>query len=159
MSSFDDKAHALAEEVALMTSQYQLIQKLKAENEVEQSKIVEQNLTIKHTIEGLQQDRNKVDEKETQLNEREKQIIIKEKQNVLLDKKIAELQDRTADVLIQERKLKLKQEEYEKNNAILTKKTEVYQKLEEMEKANKTRLRLKEVEIDKELERVRNLST
>ena len=47
-----------------------------------------------------------------------------------LDKKIEELQERTADVLIQEKKLRIRQDEYEKNKAILDKQTEIYKKLE-----------------------------
>ncbi len=133
-------------------------QVIKHDNEIEQQKIIEQNLTIKHTIEQLEKNKKELDDKQEELSVREKQIVIKEKQNLILDQKITELQEKMADMIIAEKKLTQQRQEYEKDKAILDKQTEIYKKLEETEVMRKTRLKLKEEEVDQELDRLKKMS-
>ena|ERR1035437_5410453 len=157
MNRIDELVQELRDELEKMLQQYQALQSLKAENETEQVKIVDQNVNIKDRISELDSSQLKADELRKQLDEREKQILIKEKQNLLIDQKMRELQDRTSEVILQENKLKRDTEDYKKKKTIMDKQTEIYHKLEESDTLNKARLKLKEEELDKELVRLKNM--
>src|ERR1035437_2793044 len=99
MNKLLEAVEIIKQEMEIMVKQYGAIKQLQGENKIEQDKIIEQNLTLKHQTEELAKSQGEVRTKEGDLNEREKQIVIKEKSiiisNRLLDEKLADFRKKT----------------------------------------------------------------
>ena len=161
MNNFEEKVQAVKDEMQIMTQQFEAIQLLKAENEIEQNKIIEQNKVIGKTISELDQDNINIEIKEKDLNDREKQILIREKalinSNRMLDAKLEEFRDRNNELALKENELKANQLKYDTDKTNLDRQLLITRKLEETEDMRKTRLKNKEEELDRELSRLRGL--
>ena len=157
MNSFEEAVSNLRLELEKMTQRFEAIKALKSENEIEQQKIVDQNTTIKQTIEAIQLQKAEIEKQKEDLAIREKQIVIKEKQQVFIQQKTKELEERTAKTILGENTLKRDQEKYNQDKLELDKKTLLYKKLEESDVEHKARLKVKEAEIDAELKRLKSI--
>jgi hypothetical protein len=158
MNKLDEKVMALKEELEQIQLQSEVNTRERVEIEIEKSKIVEQNTNIKDRIAELIRFEKEVSAKDGQLKKREEQIIAREKLNLLIDKKIEDLQTRTADIILREKKNTLKEATNAKDKQIIDNKMEIYNKISGADKEAQARIKLKEGEIDKELERLKKLS-
>ncbi len=161
MNSLDEKIKAVQDELVQIRSLYEFTQKIKVENEIEQEKIVQQNLTIKHQREELAKAEGVVKTKEADLREREKQILIREKSQInsnrLLDEKLNDFREKTVELSEGLTKLKAEQEELAARKKLVDQQALINQKMEETEVLRKNKIKIKEEQVEKELERLRNL--
>lgn len=160
-SRLDTAIQVIKEELKAIGESYEFTQKIKTENEIEQEKIVEQNLTLKHQRDELIKSQTEVKTMKSDLNEREKQILIREKSQInsnrLLDEKLNDFREKTAELSEGLTKLKADQEELSKRKELVDQQALINQKMEETEILRKNKIKIKEEQVEKELERLRNL--
>lgn len=160
-SVLDQHIHGVKEELLAIQELYEFTQKIKAENAIEQEKIIQQNLTIKHQRDELTKAQADVKAMKLNLDEREKQILIREKSQInsnrLLDEKLNDFREKTIELSEGLNKLKKDQEELSARKELIDQQALINQKMEETEILRKNKIKIKEEQVEKELERLRNL--
>lgn len=158
MNKLDQHIQGVKDELRAIQEMYEFAQKIKAENKIEQEKIVQQNLTLKHQLEDLTKSQAEVKTQKADLDIREKQILIREKTqlntNRLLDEKLEEFRKKTHELAEGETKLKKDQEEYEVKKQQIEKNVLVNKDIE----LKLQKIKLKETQVDNELNRLKNMS-
>ncbi len=158
MTNLDEKIQAVKDELTAIQELYAFTQKIKAENAIEQEKIIQQNLTLKHQLQELTKAQAEVKAMKSDLETREKQILLREKtqlnSNRLLDEKLEEFRKKTHELAETETKLKKDQEEYEGKKQQIEKNVLVNKDIE----LKLQKIKLKETQIDNELNRLKNMS-
>lgn len=156
--NLDEKIQAVKDELIAIQELYEFTQKIKAENVIEQEKIIQQNLTLKHQRDELTKAQAEVKAMKVDLDTREKQILLREKtqlnSNRLLDQKLEEFREKTHELAEQETKLKKDIADYEGKKQQIEKNVLVNKDIE----LKLQKIKLKETQVDNELNRLKNMS-
>ena len=158
MNDLDGKIQAVKDELIAIQELYEFTQRMKRENEIGQEKIYQQNLTLKHQRDELTKAQSEVKAMKADLDAREKQILLREKtqlaSNRLLDQKLEEFRAKTHDLAEQETKLKKDIADYKGKKQQIEKNVLVNKDIE----LKLQKIKLKETQIDNELNRLKNMS-
>lgn len=156
--NLDEKIQAVKDELELIKEVYELNQKLQYENKIEQEKIIQQNLTLKHQREELAKSQQEVKTKETELENREKPIALREKtllaSNRLFDQKLEDFRVRNIKLAEGEAELRREKAEFDSKKQQVEKNILVNKDIE----LKLQKIKLKETQIDNELSRLKNMS-
>ena len=158
MNNLDEKVQAVKDELVVIQELYEFTQKMKSENAIEQEKIIQQNLTLKHQLEELTKAQAEVKAMKEDLAKREKQILLREKtqlnSNRLLDQKLEDFRAKSHELAELETKLKKDIQEYEGKKQQIEKNVLVNKDIE----LKLQKIKLKETQVDNELNRLKNMS-
>ena len=158
MNDLDGKVQAVKDELTAIQELYEFTQKMKSENAIEQEKIIQQNLTLKHQLEELTKAQAEVKAMKEDLAKREKQILLREKtqlnSNRLLDQKLEDFRAKSHELAELETKLKKYIQEYEGKKQQIEKNVLVNKDIE----LKLQKIKLKETQVDNELNRLKNMS-
>ncbi len=158
MNNLDEKVQAVKDELTAIQELYEFTQKIKAENEIEQEKIIQQNLTLKHQLEELTKAQAEVKAMKEKLEEREKPIALREKtllaSNRLFDQKLEDFRFRSHKLADEEAKLRKERAEFDEKKQQVEKNILVNKDIE----LKLQKIKLKETQVDNELNRLKNMS-
>ncbi len=158
MNNLDEKIQAVKDELIAIQELYEFTQKMKAENEIEQEKIVQQNLTLKHQLEELTKAQAEVKAMKEDLEKREKPIMLREKSllasNRLFDQKLEDFRLRSHKLADEEANLRKEKKEFDEKKQQVEKNILVNKDIE----LKLQKIKLKETQVDNELNRLKNMS-